>query len=172
MRHRWRFAPAPALAAALLVPAAASAAPRLADLVPAAPHCQLAAAPPDAGLAVTPGGFVLVHPRNAALPANYSGCKSLWVDAEPGRYARFATLVFERGRLIRAIAHDPRAGGAIVGACAYPGGTSLMPGDDPRAPARACDGADREPFYGLRLATWPRRCAADPDAAICRGDPE
>ena len=142
------------------------------DFVPRdAAHCALGAPPADAGLAATPGGFVIVYPRNAALGAKYTGCKSMWVDANPGDWQRLATLYFEDGQLRRVVAHDARAGGAIRGACGFPLGNSLTPGAPSGVADPACAGVRDEPFYGLHLPTWPRACATQPDRAACRTDP-
>jgi hypothetical protein len=144
------------------------------DFVPrGAANCAIGAPPMDAGLAGTPGGFVIVRPRNAALPARYTGCKVMWVDANPGDWQRFAALYFENGELRRLVAHDARRGGDEVrAACAYPRGNSLLPGTDATVTNPACAGVREEPFYGLHLPTWPRRCATDPDHAACRSDPK
>jgi len=142
------------------------------DLVPRdAPNCALEIPPADAGIAVTPGGFVIVHPRNAALPTKYTGCKSMWVDSNPGDWQRFATLYFENGQLRRVVAQDARQRGAIRGACAFPLGNSLMPGAPRDVADRSCAGLRDEPFYGLHLPTWPRACATQPDRAVCHADP-
>ena len=142
------------------------------DLVPRdAPNCAFEAPPADAGIAVTPGGFVIVHPRNAALSAKYTGCKSMWVDSNPGDWQRFATLYFENGQLRRVVAQDARQRGAIRGACGFPLGNSLMPGAPRDVADPACAGVRDEPFYGLHLPTWPRACATQPDRPACRADP-
>lgn len=52
------------------------ASPALAQ-IPAGPTCTVDRPPPDAGLYATPGGFLMVHPRNAALSDGYTGCKTL-----------------------------------------------------------------------------------------------
>jgi len=141
------------------------------DFVPRdAAHCALAAPPADAGIAVTPGGFVIVHPRNAALGAKYTGCKTMWADANPGTWKRFATLYFEEGQLRRVVAQDPRDG-SIRGACGLPLGHSLPPHGASDVEDTACEGVRDEPFYGLRLPTWPRACATQPDRPVCRADP-
>ena len=161
------------LGVALLAASSVACAASATDFVPrGAANCSTAAPPADAGLAATPGGFVIVHPRNAALAARYTGCKVMWVDSNPGDWQRFATLYFEDGELRRIVAHDARRGGAVRAACEHPRGNSLMPGADPTVAEPACAGVREEPFYGLRLPTWPRRCASDPDHAACRSDPQ
>lgn len=142
------------------------------DLVPArAPHCSLVSPPDDAGLAPTPGGFVMVHPRNSALTDRYTGCKVLWlVDID--QMKRLATLYFENGKLTRAVAHDVRdPGGAIEAACDLTTGRSLLPNAGRRATDAACRDVRAEELYALLVPTWPRRCLTEPDAAPCKADP-
>lgn len=142
------------------------------DLVPAkAANCSVDAPPADAGIAATPGGFVMVHPRNDAISDRYTGCKVLWVvDGE--RTPRLATLYFEAGTLSRAIAHDVRdPKGAIDAACDVKTGRSLLPSAGRRATDATCRSVPPDEFYALRLATWPRRCVTEPDVAVCKADP-
>lgn len=144
----------------------------VADVVPAsAANCATTAPPATAGLVVTPGGFVMVHPRNDALTDRYTGCKALWVvDGDAMR--RLATLYFENGTLARAVAHDARdPKGAIDGACDLKTGRSLLPNAGRRYTDAACKGFQGEDMYGLRVPTLPRRCMSDPDAAVCKQDP-
>ena len=144
----------------------------VADLVPAqATHCALTVPPAQAGIAVTPGGFVMVFPRNDALTDNFSGCKLLWV-VDDDKAMRFATLYFKNGKLAVAIAHDVRdSAGAIAGACALPEGKSLLPKSGREISDEACKGFSEDSFYALRLPTWPRSCMKDPRAAVCVADP-
>lgn len=144
----------------------------VADLVPAqAKHCALAVPPAQAGIAVTPGGFAMVFPRNDALTDDFTGCKLLWVvDGE--KTMRFATLYFRSGKLAIAIAHDVRdSAGAIDGACALPEGKSLLPKVGRKLSDAACTGFSGESFYALRLPTWPRSCLKETQAAVCTADP-
>lgn len=142
------------------------------SLVPAgASNCTVKAPPDQAGLVVTPGGFLMVFPRNDALGERYTGCKILWM-VETDRTARLATLYFEHGQLSRAIAHDVRdTASTVTGACAFPGARSLRPTAGARFNDSACAGLTREEIYGLRLATWPRSCLTTPDAKVCKDDP-
>jgi hypothetical protein len=154
------------------VMAAGAAAQSVTDIVPAsATHCAITTPPATAGLFATPGGFVMVHPRNDALTDSYTGCKALWVvDGDAMR--RLATLYFENGTLARAIAHDSRdPKGAIDGACDLKTGRSLLPAAGRRYTDAACKGFQGEELYGLRVPTWPRRCLTEPDAAVCKQDP-
>ncbi len=143
----------------------------LPEILPAkATHCAVTDPPAQAGLAATPGGFVMVFPRNSALTDTFTGCKILWlVDGSTTR--RFATLYFKSGTLAIAASHDPRGEpGTLVAACAYPEGKSLLTTrGQTRAPS--CAGVTDEPFYALRLPTWPRLCLTDPKAAVCKADP-
>lgn len=142
------------------------------SLVPSgATNCRVTTPPAASGLTVTPGGFVLVFPRNAAIAERYTGCKTLWiVDTE--RTPRLATLYFERGELARAVAHDVRdPSGAVTGACAFPAARSLLPNSGARFDDAACEGITGESMYALRLATWPRSCLSTPDAAVCKEAP-
>ncbi len=142
------------------------------SLVPSeAPNCRLVRPPDAAGIVATPGGFVIVHPRNDALPERYTGCKVLWV-ADVDRTPRLATLYFERGELRRAVAHDVRdPAGGVEGACAFPEERSLLPSSGRRMGDSACRGFSGEALYALRVPTWPLQCMTTPDAAPCKGDP-
>jgi hypothetical protein len=159
------------LAATLLCSAGVEA-QTIADFVPStAAHCAVSAPPASAGIFATPGGFVMVHPRNDALTDTYTGCKALWV-VDVDRMLRLATLYFEVGTLKRAIAHDVRdPKGAIDAVCDLATGRSLLPNAGRRATDAACRGFDGEEMYGLRLPTWPRRCLTEPDAPPCKADP-
>lgn len=169
----FRFARLALLPAALSTLSSIVSAQTLRDLVPMkAPHCAVTMPPAEAGIAATPGGFVMVFPRNAALPRDYTGCKVLWV-LDGDRPLRLATLLFEGGALRTAVAHDVRSATASIdAACAFPAGKSLLPKAGRRLPDSACAGIAAEPFYGLHLPTWPRNCLNDADAAVCRKDPE
>lgn len=145
----------------------------LADLIPAgATHCAVSAPPAQAGIAVTPGGFVMVFPRNDALTDRFTGCKLMWVvDVE--KMPRMATLYFENGKLAVAVAHDVRdRDGKIVGACALPAAKSLMPKAGRQMTDAACTGFTGDSFYALRLPTWPRSCLKESNAAVCTADPK
>lgn len=142
------------------------------SLVPAgAPNCRMATPPAAAGIAGAPGGFIMVFPRNDAIPDGYTGCKVLWI-ADTDRTPRLATLYFERGQLARAVSHDVRdPSGAVEGACALPEGKSLLPNAGRRYGDEACRGFSGEALYALRLPTWPRSCMTKPDAPVCTADP-
>ena len=144
----------------------------LSDLLPArATHCALSDAPEQAGLVATPGGFVMVFPRNDALTDSFTGCKVLWI-VDGVKLRRFATLYFKSGKLAIAAAHDIRGDpGKVTGACAFPEGKSLLPKDGPPSRDASCSGFSGEAFYALRVPTWPRRCLTDVDAAVCKADP-
>jgi len=126
--------------------------------IPAAPNCAVDQPPPDAGIFATPGGFLLVHPRNAQLSDSYTGCKVLWVADAPGRFIRLTTLYFEGGRLRIAQAYEKS--GASRGTCKLPG---QSPG---------CEGLESNPLAALKLATWPRICMTRPDAPQCKKEPD
>ena len=65
--------------------------------LPDLPSCAHASVPENAGVVATPGGFMLVHPRNADLPDDCTGCKTLWVmDVDPEPW-HWATLWFRDG---------------------------------------------------------------------------
>ncbi len=155
----------------LLLPTLAGA-QSLASVVPvSAPHCSLTAPPADAGIAATPGGFVMVFPRNAQVSDTFTGCKTLWI-VDTDEIRRFATLYFAGGKLKTAVAHNSRDPAApLDGACAFPEGRSLLPTSGRQIEDSACRGFTEDSFYGLRLATWPRLCLTDEKAAVCRQDP-
>jgi len=126
-----------------------------------APNCSIKEPPQSAGAYATPGGFLLVHPRNAELRDDYTGCKSLWVVDAPDRFNRLMTLYFERGKLRVVVAYDGR------GESDAPRATCTLPAGGP-----ACEGVEGNELAALRLATWPRSCMSDPDAAVCAKDPD
>lgn len=135
-------------------------------------HCALRDAPADAGVAATPGGFVLIFPRNQALASNYTGCKVLWlVDGDQIR--RLATLYFKDGTLRTAAAHDSKRDDfRITNACRFPEGRAVIATPDQKSPDAGCNGILAEPMYSLRTPTWPRTCLSRPDDAVCSQDPQ
>jgi hypothetical protein len=144
----------------------------LRDIIPdSALNCAVTTPPRNAGVVVTPGGFVLVYPRNDAISDRYTGCKVPWV-ADADRVRRIATLYFASGVLARAVAHDVRdANGAIDAACDLTTGRSLLPRAGRRATDTVCRATPRDALYALRLASLPRECLVDPDAAPCKAEP-
>ena len=144
----------------------------LAEVLPVkAMHCALREPPAQAGIAATPGGFVMVYPRNAALTDTFTGCKLLWI-VDGAKTKRFATLYFKNGQLAFGAAHDSRDElSKLTGACAFPEGKSLLL-EGGRATSNAgCAGFADDSFYALRVPTWPRSCLADWGAAACVADP-
>lgn len=141
----------------------------LSSLIPRdAPNCRVSSPPASAGLAVSPGGVVIVFPRNDGIAEQYTGCKHLWI-ADTERTPRLATLYFEGGQLARAVAHDVRdPSGAVEGACSFPDGRSLLPTSGRRFDDKACRGIVEEALYSLRVPTYPQSCMAKPDAPACR----
>ena len=126
--------------------------------IPAGPHCAVDQPPADAGLHPTPGGFLLVHPRNAALSDRYTGCKTLWVVDTPDRFIRMAMLYFEQGRL--RVAHSYNKDGSIHGTCTLPGESS------------GCEGVESNPLTALRMPTLPRFCMNRPNDPQCAKEPD
>jgi hypothetical protein len=129
--------------------------------------CRVLQAPADAGAVVTPGGFLLVHPRNDRLPADYDGCKTLWIVDEPEVPRRWSTLLFEGGRLRRAVLWQRDAPDVADRVCD-------QPGFDQSVALRAqppCSGIDDNELVALHLASWPRICMTEPDREECRQDP-
>jgi len=160
-----------AVALLVLLPAM-SLAQSVKEVIPATePNCAFENPPAAAGLAATPGGFVMVYPRNDALPPQYTGCKSMWI-VNGERYSKMATLYFKEGTLVTAAAHNVRdASGKLDAACTFPDGKSLLPNAGRQISDAGCKGFAGEPFYKLHLPTWPRICLTDPKAAICQQDP-
>lgn len=144
----------------------------VADFVPAkAANCAIATPPPSSGIAATPGGFLMVHPRNDAIDDGYTGCKVLWI-VDVDQPMRVATLYFEAGLLSRALSHDVRdPNGAIEVVCDYRANRSLLPNAGRRAGNDACRAPPSDGLYLLRLATWPRQCLTEQKAAVCKEDP-
>ena len=150
-----------AMAAMACMAGAHAAEPSLPDV----PSCSSTTAPDDAGLVATPGGFMLVHPRNADLADDYTGCKTLWVmDVDPAPW-RWATLWFRDGRLQRVVSGSRDAAPRV---CDMPG--AMLPAGYAAAPV--CEGLDEHPWIALRLPSWPRACAAENPPAACEGAPE
>ncbi len=128
--------------------------------LPLQASCQLMDAPADAGAVATPGGFMLVHPRNDRIIDGYSGCKTLWIYDDPDVPRRWATLLFERGRLMRAIIWRRDAPDRADRVC-----------DRSRPDFEPCSGVEGNELVALRLASWPRVCMSDPGRNECQGDP-
>ncbi|MCQ8102704.1 hypothetical protein NP590_01195 [Methylomonas sp. SURF-2] len=128
-----------------------------ADAIPAAArNCAIAAPPADSGAYVTPGGFLIVHPRNAALSADYTGCKSIWLADETAGTPLLLRLYFEQGKLLALRNHRAAAPNECV-----------RPFDSP-----ACRDADANPLTTLYLATWPLACMEGSRRTDCSGDPD
>lgn len=145
----------------------------IADFVPkGAKHCALTQPPPDAGLIATPGGFLMVYPRNAALQSEYTGCKLLWIVETEERYLKLATLYFKAGKLALAASHDFRnAPEQLEAACAFPQAKSLLPNSGRQVTDEECAQFEAEGLYALRTPSWPRQCALEPENQICQEDP-
>ena len=144
--------------AVIAILAFACAMPAALAQIPNAPNCSVNQPPADAGAAGFPGGFLLVHPRNAALPDRYTGCKTIWVVDAPDRFIRIMTLYFEKGRLH--VAHSFNKDGSSRGTCGLPG---QSPG---------CEDLETNPLAALRMPTWPRICIAPTSDPRCTKDPE
>lgn len=159
-------------AVSLTTIAASVAAKDLRDFVPAdGPNCAVNAPPANAGAAVTPGGVMVVFPRNSGITADYTGCKHLWVMQSDTAVGRFVTTYFKQGKLVVAVAHDNRSPkGEVVGVCTFPGGKSVFPKTGPAAD-RACAGVPAEYYGALRMPTFPRECVANPKAKGCTDKP-
>lgn len=128
--------------------------------IPADGHaCRLSEPPIDSGAYATPGGFLLVYPRNAGITPDYTGCKTIWVARGPRETPLVMRLYFSRGRLGVAEAHDVGTTGAPLAVCAA---TSKVP---------KCAGLHDNPLAALKLPTWPRACMEQPELAVCRGEP-
>jgi hypothetical protein len=126
-----------------------------------APNCNVEKPPADAGAYVTPGGFVLVYPRNAAINDDYTGCKGLWVVDSPENINRLMTLYFERGALRIVVGYDGR------GESTEPRATCVLP-----EKTGNCGGVDGNEFVALKLPTWPRMCMDRPDDPKCAVEPD
>lgn len=122
-------------------------------------HCALTQPPADAGAYATPGGFLLVWPRNAGFGRDYSGCRTLWVMQSADDTPLLMRLYFRGGRLEAAQGFDGRGGQSAR--------TCVRPFDAP-----GCGGIADNPLTAPDLPTWPRICTEQPDHAVCRRDPE
>lgn len=114
-------------------------------------HCQVERPPADAGALATPGGFLLVHPRNAGVTPDYTGCRTLWVMQAPDDTPLFLRVYFVQGKASRISVWDGR-GGQQAEHCTMPD----------------CKGIDDNELIALDLPTWPRSCAERPDPKLCR----
>ena len=128
--------------------------------IPDAPNCAVDQPPPDAGAYVTPGGFLLVYPRNASLSDDYTGCKVAWVVDSPDRFHRLMILYFERGKLRVAQGYEGRGTNQLRATCKLPDA------------APECKGVESHPLSALKLPTLPRSCMTRPDAPQCRKEPD
>lgn len=128
--------------------------------IPDAPNCAVDQPPPDSGAYATPGGFLLVHPRNAQLSDSYTGCKVLWVVDAPERFNRLMILYFERGKLRIAQGYDGRGANQLRATCKLPDA------------APECRGIESHSLSALKLPTWPRICMTRPDAPPCKKEPD
>ena len=128
--------------------------------IPGGPNCAVDQPPSDAGAYVTPGGFLLVYPRNAQLSDSYTGCKVIWVVDAPDRFHRLMILYFERGKLRFAQGYDGRAENQLRATCKLPDA------------APECGGVESHPLSALRLPTLPRNCMTRPEAPRCAKEPD
>jgi len=128
--------------------------------IPDAPNCAVDQPPPEAGAYATPGGFLLVHPRNVHLADDYTGCKVIWVVDAPDRFNRLMTLYFERGKLRTALGYDGRGANELRATCKLPDA------------APECRGVESHPLSALKLPTWPRSCMTRADAPECKQKPD
>jgi len=122
--------------------------------------CTLAQPPADAGAYVTPGGFLLIHPRNGALAEDYSGCKQVWIMRAPGDTPLLMRLRFAHGLRVMAQVFDGRGGTTPRASCAA-ADTSA-----------ACADLADNPLAQLRVPTWPRACAVDAEQPECSQAPQ
>ena len=128
--------------------------------IPDGPNCAVDQPPPDAGAYATPGGFLLVYPRNASLSDDYTGCKMAWVVDAPDRFHRLMILYFERGKLRVAQGYEGRGSNQLRATCKLPDA------------APECVGVESHPLSALKLPTWPRSCMTRPDAPQCKKEPD
>ena len=128
--------------------------------IPDARNCAVDQPPSDAGAYVTPGGFLLVYPRNAKLSDSYTGCKVIWVVDAPDRFHRLMILYFERGKLRVAQGYDGRAENQLRATCKLPDA------------APECAGVESHPLSALKLPTLPRNCMTRPEAPHCQKEPD
>jgi hypothetical protein len=122
--------------------------------------CALRVAPADAGAYVMPGGFLLIHPRNAAVADDYSGCKQVWIMRSPGDTPLLMRLRFERGVRVMAQVFDGRGGAAPRASCAA------------KDAGAECTGLADNPIAQLHVPTWPRVCAEDAERPECAQAPQ
>jgi len=64
----------------------------------AAPHCNVLDPPGNAGEAELNGVLAKVHPRRADVPADYSGCQTVWLQ-DGGRWKKMSVSYFEQRQL-------------------------------------------------------------------------
>ncbi|WP_018413299.1 hypothetical protein [Methyloversatilis thermotolerans] len=121
--------------------------------------CALQVPPADAGAYVTPGGFLLVHPRSAAMGRGYTGCRTIWVVQSDDDMPLLMRVHFRAGRPVAVDGYDGR-GGQTVRRCDLP---SSQP---------ACAGLDDHPLLAPDLPTWPRVCVDRPELPACRAAPQ
>jgi hypothetical protein len=128
--------------------------------IPAGPNCTIDQPPADAGAYVTPGGFLLVYPRNASLPDDYTGCKMAWVVDAPDRFHRLMILYFERGKLRVAQGYDGRSENQLRATCKLP---DAAPEWRRRRIPSALGAQAADLAAELHDAAGAPRCAKEPD---------
>lgn len=122
-------------------------------------HCDLVQPPADAGAFATPGGFLLVYPRNHEVGADYSGCRLIWIMQDATFTPLFIRSQYRRGRLVRVQSYDGRGGDKAV--------TCVLPSSEP-----ACANLAGHELLDLNLPTWPRVCTVNPTHKVCESEPE
>jgi hypothetical protein len=122
-------------------------------------YCDLVQPPADAGAYATPGGFLLVHPRNAEVGPDYSGCRLIWIMQDATFTPLFIRAQYRRGALFRVQRYDGRGGDTAT--------TCALPSRDP-----TCAGLTHHELLVLDLPTWPRVCSVDPSQQVCDSAPQ
>lgn len=122
--------------------------------------CALITPPAESGVFVTPGGILLIYPRNASVPEDFTGCRTIWVVRGTGDWPLLTRLYFQAGRLSRVQRFDGRGGTQAQISCSLP------------TEEKGCGGLEDNPLTALRVPTWPRICLNQPGLPVCGRDPE
>jgi hypothetical protein len=130
------------------------------DIPRGSPNCALVEPPEAAGAYATPGGFLLVYPRNAQLPNDYTGCKSIWLVDTFERTPLLMTGYFEQGRLRIARVFEGRGESKPRVTCVLSTG------------GETCKDVESNPLANLYLPTWPKACMTQPDLPVCIKEPD
>jgi hypothetical protein len=119
MPHPARIAAALVLTAMLVLCACVAAAAPAAMTVARPTNCGFAAPPPQAGVDGHLGALLRVYPRNPDIGPAYTGCQTLWAQADDG-WEVITVAHYARGHVVRV--DSPAQPGDPIEACVVENG--------------------------------------------------